>query len=48
VLAVETLSSGSPSEKLQLEADELATLRAFFEMLSQWDDTPTKGETKHE
>jgi hypothetical protein len=48
LVVAETPSSHPPSEKPQTGTDELAALRAFFEMLSQWDDAVTKGETKHE
>jgi hypothetical protein len=41
-------SPDSPPEIRQLRADEVAALRAFFELLSQWDDELTEGETEHE
>jgi hypothetical protein len=43
-----TPSQDSPPETRQLRADEVAALRAFFELLSQWDNELTKGETEHE
>jgi hypothetical protein len=37
----------APSKIGALAADELAALRAFFELLAQWDESQ-KGEIEHE
>ena len=46
-LLVEDSLSDAPSQIGTLTPDELAALRAFFELLSQWDQS-LKGEIEHE
>ena len=43
----ETSLSDPFPEKDPLSNDEMAALRAFFQLLSQWDET-LKGEIQHE
>ena len=46
-LVVEASPPDAPSKIGALAADERAALRAFFELLSQWDES-LKGEIEHE
>jgi hypothetical protein len=44
---IEASLPDAPSKIGTLAPDELAALRAFFELLSQWDESQ-KGEIEHE
>ena len=46
--SVAETSESDPSPEMEvLRIDDLAALRAFFELLSQWDES-RKGEIEHE